>query len=137
MKGRSFLVQRNIPFAVIVILSLMVTFSMSSFQEANEDIEKVSNYLMNQFETGAPFSYVDAKNGISQNLNNFQSKESNLQSEGVYVDTNNKKEMDTKTLIEGIGYNYLFILLSELGDKTFLFVVLYATKMNGPKLLLL
>lgn len=123
MKGRSFLVQKNIPFAVIVILSLMVTFSMSSFQEANEDIEKVSDYLMNQFETGAPFSYVDAKNGIK--------------SEGVYVDANNKKEMDTKTLIEGIGYNYLFILLSELGDKTFLFVVLYATKMNGPKLLLL
>lgn len=39
--------------------------------------------------------------------------------------------------IEGLGYSFLFILLSEIGDKTFLFVVLYATRMNGLKLLLI
>ena len=35
----------------------------------------------------------------------------------------------------GIGYSFLFIFLSEVGDKTFLFIVLYATKMNPVKLL--
>lgn len=36
----------------------------------------------------------------------------------------------------GIGYSFLFIFLSEVGDKTFLFIVLYATKMNPVKLLI-
>jgi len=36
--------------------------------------------------------------------------------------------------IEGLGYSFFFILLSEIGDKTFLFIVLYATRMNGIKL---
>lgn len=81
---------------------------------------------MSQFETGEPFKFDDAKNSIPQ------------LSEGEYIDVSKAtKNTDSKSLIEGIGYNYLFILLSELGDKTFLFVVLYATKMNGPKLLLL
>ena len=35
----------------------------------------------------------------------------------------------------GIGYSFLFIFLSEVGVKTFLFIVLYATKMNPVKLL--
>ena len=35
----------------------------------------------------------------------------------------------------GVGYSFLFIFLSEVGDKTFLFIVLYATKMNPVKLL--
>lgn len=39
--------------------------------------------------------------------------------------------------LEGLGYSFLFIFLSEIGDKTFLFVVLYATRMNGIKLLII
>ena len=39
--------------------------------------------------------------------------------------------------IEGLGYSFAFIFFSELGDKTFLFVVIYASRMNGLKLLIL
>ena len=51
--------------------------------------------------------------------------------------TSTDKEMGglQKTLA-GIGYSFLFIFLSEIGDKTFLFIVLYATKMNPVKLLI-
>jgi putative Ca2+/H+ antiporter (TMEM165/GDT1 family) len=47
-----------------------------------------------------------------------------------------KKSWLMKTM-EGLGYSFLFIFLSEIGDKTFLFVVLYATRMNGVKLLVI
>ena len=52
-------------------------------------------------------------------------------------DRKGDKEMTglQKTLA-GIGYSFLFIFLSEIGDKTFLFIVLYATKMNPVKLLI-
>lgn len=39
--------------------------------------------------------------------------------------------------IEGLGYSFAFIFLSELGDKTFLFIVIYASRMNGLKLLII
>jgi len=35
----------------------------------------------------------------------------------------------------GFGYSFSFIFLSEIGDKTFLFVILYSTKMKPLKLL--
>ena len=38
--------------------------------------------------------------------------------------------------LAGIGYSFMFIFLSEIGDKTFLFIILYATKMNPIKLLI-
>jgi hypothetical protein len=41
-----------------------------------------------------------------------------------------------KKTIEGLTYSFTFIFLSEVGDKTFLFIVLYATRMNGMKLLI-
>ncbi|CAI2369951.1 unnamed protein product [Moneuplotes crassus] len=37
----------------------------------------------------------------------------------------------------GFGYSFSFIFLSEIGDKTFLFVILYSTKMKPLKLLCL
>mmetsp|Transcript_27512 Transcript_27512/g.27393 ORF Transcript_27512/g.27393 Transcript_27512/m.27393 type:complete len:246 (+) Transcript_27512:17-754(+) len=40
-------------------------------------------------------------------------------------------------LIGGFGYSFSFIFLSEIGDKTFLFVIIYSTRMNALKLFLL
>lgn len=47
-----------------------------------------------------------------------------------------KEEYGWYKAMAGIGYSFLFIFLSEVGDKTFLFIVLYATKMNPVKLLI-
>lgn len=38
---------------------------------------------------------------------------------------------DLKVILEGFGYSFTFIFMSEIGDKTFIFVMLYAAKMNG------
>lgn len=40
-------------------------------------------------------------------------------------------------IFEGLGYSFSFIFMSEIGDKTFLFVIIYATRMNGLKLFIL
>lgn len=57
---------------------------------------------------------------------------------GGSTNTNSTKveKSPLQKTMEGIGYSFLFIFMSEIGDKTFLFVVLYATRMNGMKLLI-
>ena len=59
-------------------------------------------------------------------------------------ETGTEEETDEKTkqswlskTAEGVGYSFAFIFLSELGDKTFLFVVVYSSRMNGFKLLVI
>lgn len=38
---------------------------------------------------------------------------------------------DNYSFVAGFISSYLFILASEIGDKTFIMVIIYTTKMNG------
>ena len=39
--------------------------------------------------------------------------------------------------IEGLGYCFAFVFLSEIGDKTFLIILLVASRMKGTKLFII
>lgn len=87
--------------------------------------------------------WSSTSHAITRNLQAVEAEGTNTEaSEGGQTtdetepDHKGKKSWLNKT-IEGLGYSFWFIFLSEIGDKTFLFVVLYATRMNGMKLLII
>lgn len=47
------------------------------------------------------------------------------------------EEQKREKLIEGLGTSFGLVLLSEIGDKTFLFIAVYATRMAWPRLMLI
>ena len=94
-------------------------------------------------------TYLELKNEYEQKLNqivkpDFHS-ETTMLSQNEYStmfvnstaestpasENTNQGTTDLRKIMEGFGYSFVFIFMSEIGDKTFIFVMLYASKMNG------
>ena len=130
-----------------ILLSSCVTATRTAAKDTEMSLIRTYLQLKNEYETKLsqyPTSDFHSEHSLGQTKINHSTMYVNstveVSSSGnstltdsasgnsTSTDGSSYQGADVKAILEGFGYSFTFIFMSEIGDKTFIFVMLYASK---------